>query len=115
MSNPPDLSTGDLEAPSTERPAGHGYVVLEETGASPWPQSGKKLRGHEFHHSRIVDLDAGAEFAYRTLRGRGSGGGRDGLTVRNCIALYTHLHAHGAPSWAGDFVSFVEDQRGGRV
>ncbi|HEX9186578.1 MAG TPA: hypothetical protein VGB87_05890 [Vicinamibacteria bacterium] len=90
-----------------DRPAGHGYVLLEETGLSAWPHSRRRLRGHEFHHSRLVGLDAGAAFAYRTLRGHGAARGFDGLVRGACVAGYTHLHADGAPSWASDFVGLV--------
>ncbi|MGW8323423.1 MAG: cobyrinate a,c-diamide synthase [Thermodesulfobacteriota bacterium] len=102
------------EVDLSERPAGHGYVLLEETGDGPWPRRGVPLRGHEFHHSRIMGLDDGARFAFKTLRGSGAGGGRDGLISRNCIAAYTHLHADGAPFWAGDLVSFLLSCRKGR-
>lgn len=95
----------------SERPAGHGYVLLEETGAGPWPQAGRRLRGHEFHHSRLVDLAADATFAFRTLRGSGAVPGSDGLLWKNCLAAYTHLHADGAPFWAADVVSFVKGRR----
>ena len=96
------------EVEMSKRPAGHGYVVLEESGAGPWPQSGRSLRGHEFHHSRLVEVDGKAAFAYRTLRGSGSSKGRDGMVVNNCIATYTHLHHDGAPFWAGEFVDAAE-------
>lgn len=93
------------EVEMSRRPAGHGYVVLEESGAGPWPQSARSLKGHEFHHSRLVNVAEDAVFAYRTVRGRGSSKGRDGMTVNNCIATYTHLHHDGAPFWAKDFVN----------
>jgi cobyrinic acid a,c-diamide synthase len=95
-----------------ERPAGHGYVLLEERGTAPWQQSGRQLRGHEFHHSRISDLEDGIDFAYRTIRGSGSSKGRDGIVRRNCIATYTHLHHRGAPFWAKDFVAFIKKVKG---
>ena len=90
-----------------DRPAGHGYVLLEETGLSAWPHARRRLRGHEFHHSRLVGLDAEAAFAYRALRGHGASRGFDGLVRGACVAGYTHLHADGAPSWASDFVDLV--------
>ena len=90
-----------------DRPAGHGYVLLEEAGGGAWPHAGRQLRGHEFHHSRLVGLDGGATFAYRTLRGSGAVRGFDGLVQRACVAGYTHLHADGAPFWATDFVKLV--------
>ena len=95
-----------------ERPAGHGYVVLEETGKGPGRQSGRTLRGHEFHHSVITGLDGGVEFAYRTLRGNGVQKGFDGMRVGNCVATYAHLHVDGAPFWAADFTALLKRERG---
>ncbi|HEY5999639.1 MAG TPA: cobyrinate a,c-diamide synthase [bacterium] len=93
-----------------ERPAGHGYVLLEETGRSSWRQAGRRLRGHEFHHSHLVGLDPGAVFAYRTLRGAGAARGFDGIVRGACVAGYTHLHADGAPFWAPEFVALVREK-----
>ena len=90
-----------------DRPAGHGYVLLEETGNGAWPHAGRLLRGHEFHHSRLVGLGGGEAFAYRTLRGSGAIRGFDGLVQGACVAGYTHLHADGAPWWASEFVALV--------
>jgi len=93
-----------------DRPAGHGYVLLEETGGSAWPHDGRQLRGHEFHHSRLVGLGGGETFAYRTLRGSGAVRGFDGLVQGACVAGYTHLHADGAPWWATDFVALIREK-----
>jgi cobyrinic acid a,c-diamide synthase len=93
-----------------DRPAGHGYVLLEERGVGPWPHAGRQLRGHEFHHSRLVGLGAGEQFAYRVLRGSGAAAGADGLVRGACVAGYTHLHADGAPFWASDFVALIRDK-----
>jgi cobyrinic acid a,c-diamide synthase len=93
-----------------ERPAGHGYVLLEETGRSAWPHAGRRLRGHEFHHSHLVGLEAGTTFAYRTLRCAGAARGFDGIVRGACVASYAHLHADGAPFWASDFVALVREK-----
>jgi cobyrinic acid a,c-diamide synthase len=95
------------EVTMSERPAGHGYVELEETGKGPWPREGRRLRGHEFHHSRVIGLDDDTPFAYRTLRGKGTLPGGDGLMTANCIATYTHLHHEGAPFWAREFIAAI--------
>jgi cobyrinic acid a,c-diamide synthase len=100
----------DCSVAMDDRPAGHGYVLLEETGGGAWPHAGRRLRGHEFHHSRLVGLDGGETFAYRTLRGSGVVRGFDGLVRGACVAGYTHLHADGAPFWATDFVGIVREQ-----
>jgi cobyrinic acid a,c-diamide synthase len=97
----------DCSVQMEDRPAGHGYVLLEGTGAGAWPHAGLRLRGHEFHHSRLVGWPAGGAFAYRTLRGNGAAAGYDGLVAGSCVAGYTHLHADGAPTWAADFVGLA--------
>jgi cobyrinic acid a,c-diamide synthase len=87
---------------------GHGYVILEPTGSGPWPGGAGQIRGHEFHHSRVVNLGE-ADFAYKIIRGQGVDGSHDGLLYRNVLAAYGHLHAAGAPEWAKRFVSFVRE------
>ncbi len=102
----------DCSVEMEDRPAGHGYVLLEETENGSWPHAGRQLRGHEFHHSRLAGLSGGETYAYRTLRGNGVVKGFDGLVRGACVAGYTHLHADGAPWWAADFVAVV--RRSGR-
>jgi cobyrinic acid a,c-diamide synthase len=58
------------------------------------------IRGHEFHYSRPVNLDALLPMAYGMKRGSGIDGARDGLLYKNVLACYTHLHALGTPEWA---------------
>lgn len=98
----------------TERPQGHGYVLGRVVGANPYLPLGAEVRGHEFHYSRVVDPGA-ARFAYRLDRGRGIEGGRDGLILGNVLAAYTHLHALGAPGWAGGLVARARAYRDGRL
>ena len=89
-----------------QRPQGHGYVVAEVASENPFFPVGLTLRGHEFHHSKLVksnDLD----FAYQIRRGRGINGKADGITYKNVFAAYTHLHALGTPQWADNFVSLA--------
>ena len=100
----------DCAVEMDDRPAGHGYVLLEETGSAVWPHAGRQLRGHEFHHSRLTGLGSGEVFAYRTLRGSGATRGFDGLVTGSCIAGYTHLHIDGAPWWAEEFVALVREK-----
>ena len=86
-----------------ERPVGHGYVQIEVTGENPFFPPGEWLRGHEYHHSRLVG-PADPAGAYRLLRGSGFGNRQDGLVFRNVLASYTHLHADGAAGWAAALV-----------
>jgi cobyrinic acid a,c-diamide synthase len=50
---------------------------------------GALLRGHEFHHSSLVNLDPSLRFAYRVQRGHGIDGQCDGLCMHNLLASYT--------------------------
>jgi cobyrinic acid a,c-diamide synthase len=84
----------------TARPQGHGYVMGEALEGNPFLPAGTIVRGHEFHHSRIVNWQGDLPTAYRLRRGNGLGGGRDGLVYGNVLAAYTHLHAAGSPGWA---------------
>ena len=95
-----------------DRPVGRGYVHLQETGASPWGAGdGSLLRGHEFHHSSLVNLDPGLRFAYRVQRGHGIDGQHDGVCVHNLVASYTHLRTGAGSRWAPRFVDFVRHTR----
>ncbi len=115
----------------TAEPQGHGYVELEETGRSPWPSfggsasgpkdsgllrsgGGGRIRGHEFHHSQVVNL-GDVEFAYTVARGRGIDGRHDGILHRHVVASYAHLHSAGTPQWAARFVEFVQRQKARQV
>lgn len=99
------------------RPVGRGYVQLQETAALPWPAldgtaEGGLLRGHEFHHSSLENLEPGQRFAYRVQRGHGIDGTHDGLVRHNLLASYTHLRSGAGSSWAPRFVAFVRRWRG---
>jgi cobyrinic acid a,c-diamide synthase len=97
-----------------ERPVGRGYVHLRETAAMPWGGAGGDLKGHEFHHSGLENLDPAVAFAYRVTRGHGIDGAHDGVCVHNLVASYAHLRSAAGASWAPRFVAFVRQQRGRR-
>lgn len=90
----------------SERPSGHGYMILKPTGASPWPPFGESIKAHEFHHSHL-ELSGASEFALEVVRGKGIEGGRDGLIYKNVLAGYAHLHSLAAPGWARSIVAFI--------
>jgi cobyrinic acid a,c-diamide synthase len=94
-----------------EHPIGRGYVQLQATSASPWGEAGEVLRGHEFHHSSLENLDPGVDFAYRVQRGHGVDGRHDGVRVHKLLASYTHLRTGAGSRWATNFVAFVRRER----
>ena len=92
------------EVELSKRPQGHGYVEAEVVSENPYFQPGTVLRGHEFHHSRIVEVKE-TERVLKVRRGKGIDGTSDGIVYKNLYAAYTHLHALGTPHWADAFVS----------
>lgn len=93
------------EVEMTSTPQGHGYVMAECVGENPFFPIGARLRGHEFHNSRLVNLPEDWPVSLRLERGAGIGLGRDGLVYRNTFAGYLHLHTAGAPTWAESLVT----------
>ncbi len=92
------------------RPVGRGYVHLSETAAMPWPGAAPAdglVRGHEFHHSSLENLDPDVAFAYRVERGHGVDGVHDGVLVHNLLASYAHLRSAAGTHWAPRFLAFV--------
>ena len=98
------------EVELSRRPAGHGYVEVEVEGENPWFSSGVALRGHEFHHSRLIPT-APLAFAYHVRRGHGIDGRVDGILYKNLLASYVHLHALGVPEWAYSFAGLASRYR----
>jgi cobyrinic acid a,c-diamide synthase len=51
-----------------------------------------KIRGHEFHYSKIENIAKDSKFAYNMKRGNGIDNKKDGFAVYNSMASYMHLH-----------------------
>jgi cobyrinic acid a,c-diamide synthase len=97
-----------------KKPQAHGYTQLEASGENPFFEMKCSLRGHEFHYSRIVNIEELTGMAFTMQRGAGIDGSHDGLVYKNVLATYTHLHALGAPHWAGALVRRAREFRAGR-
>jgi cobyrinic acid a,c-diamide synthase len=94
-----------------ERPQGRGYVQLRETPAGPWPAADgapEVISAHEFHYSRLENVDPGLTYAYEVVRGAGIDGRHDGIVLRNLLASYSHLRDTGRNHWAARFVAHVK-------
>ncbi|NLI80538.1 MAG: cobyrinate a,c-diamide synthase [Deltaproteobacteria bacterium] len=87
-----------------KRPQGHGYVLMDCVGENPYFPVGTRLRGHEFHYSRIGGVDVSTEFVFNLTKGHGMLAGKDGLCYKNVLAAYAHLHAVGNGDWADAMV-----------
>lgn len=51
-----------------------------------------RVKGHEFHFSKILNLPKDYSFAYRLVKGIGIDGAKDGILTYNILASYMHLH-----------------------
>ena len=94
----------------SKKPQGHGYVIADVVGENPIFPIGLTLRGHEFHHSNLVN-SKDLHFVYRIQRGQGVSGNKDGVVYKNVFGSYVHLHALGTPEWARGFVSLMRRER----
>lgn len=105
------------EAVMHRAPQGRGYVRLRETEDFPWPRPDNApgiVPAHEFHHSRLENIEGSPRFAYSVVRGAGIAEKRDGLIVANTLATYAHMRSVGANPWAPRFVAFVRRIKAGR-
>lgn len=96
-----------LEVEVCAKPQGHGYVELVVDSPNPYYPLGTKIRGHEFHYSKIVATDSLPPTACAVHRGTGCFGRRDGMLVGNVWASYAHVHAAATREWAQGFIAQV--------
>ena len=92
------------------QPQGHGYVEVEVVRKNPLFPVGLRLRGHQFHYSRLVKTD-GLDFAYKVYGSQRADGQLDGIVHNKILATYTHLHALGVPQWAKAFISLASREK----
>ncbi len=85
-------------------PQGHGYAEVTVDCPNPFFPEGTRLRGHEFHYSKVFAHDPDIATAFAMTRGQGALPGRDGLQRHNVLATYVHVHAAGTPQWAAGLV-----------
>jgi len=80
------------------------YAEAELTCVAPLGLPAQRLRGHEYHFSKLEDIPKDARFAYRMLRGLGITTGFDGWINYQTVAQYMHLHLAGAPRAASRLI-----------
>ena len=84
-----------------QRPQAHGYTILKARKNNPFYPENTQIKGHEFRYSKVAYWPGNPnELALEMERGVGFVDGGDGLTYKNVLALYTHIHAVGTPQWA---------------
>ncbi len=90
-----------------KKPVGKGYAELTTMQADGWFKTDRLIKGHEFHYSRLSNLEAGIKYNYTIQRGTGIDGKHDGIIHHNILAAYTHIHSTVVPEWAPGFVETV--------
>lgn len=100
----------DADIIMEKTPQGRGYVQLQETEDSLWPNASDKIiNAHEFHYSRFKSVDKNVQFAFHVKRGTGINGKSDGYIYKNLMANYTHQRNTRNNPWTERFISFIRD------
>jgi cobyrinic acid a,c-diamide synthase len=100
-----------FEVEVCNKPQGHGYTELLVDAVNPFFAPGTRLRGHEFHYSRVVLSGDMPATGCAVVRGSGCFTGRDAVIVGNVWASYTHLHALATPEWSRGMVQAARHAR----
>ncbi|MFE5287482.1 cobyrinate a,c-diamide synthase [Nocardia sp. NPDC056611] len=84
-----------------------GYRDAVALTGSPLWSAGDRVRGHEFHRTRLVDAgSADTAWAWRSPAGETV---REGAVLRRVHASYLHTHPAGNPAAVGRFVAAAAD------
>jgi cobyrinic acid a,c-diamide synthase len=90
-----------------------GYRIVEVTRPCLLGRPGTSLRGHEFHYSTLEPTGE-LHYACTLSDAEGRAVGHDGLTTRNTIALYSHLHFGSRPEMVADLLTAARRESGHR-
>ena len=99
----------------SDRPQGLGYTLLEVETANPFFEVGTRIRGHEFRYAQILEWQGrDQDLVFGVRRGTGFLNRRDGISYKNVLAAFTHIHALGVPVWAEAMVRKALEHRCGK-
>jgi cobyrinic acid a,c-diamide synthase len=88
-----------------------GYRTVEVAQSCILGGAGTVVRGHEFHYSRLEPTGE-LHHACTLSDAAGKPAGRDGLTMGNTLALYSHLHFGSQPAVVADLLGTARRLRG---
>lgn len=97
----------DADTHMTLTPIGRGYVELTPTDEHCWSGVSKHIYAHEFHYSKLKNLNPNTRYAFKVLRGVGVNNEFDGIIKHNLLASYTHLRNVAGNAWVAQFVNFI--------
>jgi cobyrinic acid a,c-diamide synthase len=89
-----------------------GYREVTTKAASPLGPAGTRVRGHEFHYSRMKDWEEEPDHIYAvTARGSRDETIREGFLTQGVLGSYIHLHWGSNPAAARAFVEACAGRR----
>jgi cobyrinic acid a,c-diamide synthase len=83
-----------------------GYREIVTRKDSPLGPAGTRVRGHEFHYSRMEGSDEHVERVYTLSDRKGAGQGEEGFLRGGVLGSYVHLHWGSNPDAARHFVEY---------
>ena len=92
----------------TPRVQGLNYVVARSNRDNLISDKGDIFRAHEFHYTKL-NIDSTKDLVFDVLRGRGVFDKMDGVSVRNTLANYIHIHACSCPNFAYNFTRNIDE------
>lgn len=95
-------------AEMTSRVQGLNYVVAQSNQDNLISDKGDVFRAHEFHYTKL-NIDSTKDLVFDVLRGRGVLNNMDGVSVRNTLANYIHIHACSHPNFAYNFTRNISE------
>jgi cobyrinic acid a,c-diamide synthase len=86
-----------------------GYREIVTRKDSPLGPAGTRVRGHEFHYSRMEKAGESTERIYTLTDRKESGRGEEGFLRERVLGSYVHLHWGSNPDVARHFVDYCRN------
>ena len=95
-------------AEMTPKVQGLNYVVAQSNQDNLISDKGDVFRAHEFHYTKL-NIDSTKDLVFDVLRGRGVLDNMDGISVKNTLANYIHIHACSHPNFGYNFTRNISE------
>lgn len=92
----------------TPKVQGLNYVVARSNQDNLISDEGDVFRAHEFHYTKL-NIDSTKNLVFDVLRGRGVFENMDGISVKNTLANYIHIHACSHPNFGYNFTRNISE------
>ena len=92
----------------TSKVQGLNYIVARSNKDNLISKEGDVFRGHEFHYTKL-NIDSTDDLVFDVLRGRGVLNNMDGVSIKNTLANYIHIHACSCPNFGYNFTTNISE------